>query len=64
MQQTNQPTTTTTNHPPLKDGHTPGLPFMSHLHEHLPAVYLPLAFYAGTEVLGLLTHTMLRVSRV
>ncbi|KAI8467743.1 MAG: hypothetical protein J3K34DRAFT_523459 [Monoraphidium minutum] len=39
---------------PLEDGHTPGLRYMSHLRDDLPAAYRPLAFYALTELLALM----------
>ncbi|KAI8468988.1 MAG: hypothetical protein J3K34DRAFT_522470 [Monoraphidium minutum] len=43
----------------LDDGSTPGLPFMSHLSDDLPAIYRPLAFYVVTEFLALVTRAML-----
>ncbi|GBF97461.1 hypothetical protein Rsub_10384 [Raphidocelis subcapitata] len=43
----------------LEEGYTPGLRYMSHLWDALPASYRPLVFYAFTESLGALTRAML-----
>jgi hypothetical protein len=45
-----------------QDGHTPGLPFMSHLHDDLPASFRPLVFYACTELIGLVGRAVMWVS--
>lgn len=48
----------------MQDGYTPGLPFMSHLWDRLPASYRPLAFYAVTEGVALWTRAVAWVSRL
>lgn len=47
--------------PQPQEGYTAGLRFMSHLWDELPASYRPLAFYAFTESLGVLTRAALWV---